>query len=277
MLLRNRNKDTNLNGNTRRRRSNTIGALFAAALGALGAFGAFGALPGCVGTSVGNPPGAEVKLAIVGTGSVTPVPSAKGNAIDVGGGVTIEEAWISLADIGLHAAGTCGVGGESPDVLGPIAAELVTGSIYPEAPLWERPSDESYCAFRTRMSPLGAAVSNTPGELTGHAALIRGTRGDGTPFEAQIDLTDVILIMGSKGPNFRLGTGLVGLILAFDLSDWFTPGLLDAAQVTDGWIAISAGSNKEIEKTLRLRIPTSSSLFSDANGDGRLNPGDGEL
>jgi hypothetical protein len=87
----------------------------------------------------------------------------------------------------------------------------------------------------------------------------------------------VILIMGSKGPSFRLEEGPVSLILAFDLSAWFTPGLLDAAEVTDGLIAINATANKEIEKALRLRIPTSSRLFSDANADGRLNPGDGEL
>ena len=264
MFSRNRTKNKN-------RASLFLAALF-------GAIGAYAALPGCIGTSVGNPPGAEVKLAVVGTETgEAPPESAKAPAIDVGGGVVIEEAWISLAEIGLHAAGTCGLGGDSPDVPGVIAAELVTGSIYPEAPLWERPPNESYCAFRARMSPLSEAISNTPAELTGHAALIRGTRADGTPFEAQIDLTDVISITGSKGPDFRLGTGLVGLILAFDLGAWFSPGILDTAQVTDGAIAISADSNKEIEKSLRLRIPTSSRLFSDANGDGRLNPGDGEL
>jgi len=264
MFSRNRTKNKN-------RASLFLAALF-------GAIGAYAALPGCIGTSVGNPPGAEVKLAVVGTETgEAPPESAKAPAIDVGGGVVIEEAWISLAEIGLHAAGTCGLGGDSPDVPGVIAAELVTGSIYPEAPLWERPAGESYCAFRTRVSPLGAAVDNTPGELAGHAALVRGTRADGTPFEAQIDLTDVILIMGSKGPSFRLEEGPVSLILAFDLSAWFTPGLLDAAEVTDGLIAINATANKEIEKALRLRIPTSSRLFSDANADGRLNPGDGEL
>jgi hypothetical protein len=250
--------------------------LVAGLLGALG-IGAPAALSGCVGTSVGNPPGAEVKLAVVGTGSIDPPPSEKVQSIDVGGGILVEEAWVSLTEIGLHAAGMCGVSDGSPDVPGTIAAELVTGSIYPEAPLWERPAGESYCAFRTRLSPLSAPIDNTPEALAGHAVLIRGTRGDGTPFEARIDLTDVILITGSKGPDFRLGTGLVGLILAFDLGSWFSPGMLDAAQVTDGSIAINAASNKEIEKSLRLRIPASSQLFTDANGDGRLNPGDGEL
>jgi hypothetical protein len=247
-----------------------LSALFSAALAASAA------LPGCVGTSVGNPPGAEVKLAVVGTGGVEAA-SLNEAAIEVEGGIVIKEAWISLTEIGLHAAGTCGMGGESPDVPGPIAAELVTGSIYPEAPLWERPPDESYCAFRTRVSPLSDTISNIPLELLGHSALIRGERGDGTPFEARVDVMDLILITGSNGPDFRLGTGLVGLILAFDLGAWFDPGLMAAAQATNGTILISPESNKEIEKDMRQRIPTSSRLFTDANGDGRLNPGDGEL
>lgn len=264
------------NKNTKRYRSNTIGAFVAAVLGALFISAA---VAGCVGTSVGNPPGAEVKLAVVGVGSAEPAPaaSAKATSIDAGSGVVIEEAWISLAEIGLRAAGTCGPGSGSPDVPGPIAAELVTGSIYPEAPLWERPADETYCGLRARISPLGEAIGNAPGDLTGSSALIRGSRADGTPFEAQIDLTGVILIMGSKGPDFRLDPGLSGLILAFDLGAWFPPGILDAAEVTDGWIAINADTNKEIEKSLRQRIPTSSRLFTDTNGDGRLNAGDGEL
>ena len=66
------------------------------------------ALPGCLGTSVGNPPGAEVKLAVVGTRGVD-APSLNEAAIDVGDGIVIKEAWVALTEIGLHAAGTCGM------------------------------------------------------------------------------------------------------------------------------------------------------------------------
>lgn len=266
MFLRNK-KNAN-------RKAITKTSVVSALVGALLAAAAI--VPGCSGTSVGNPPGADVKLAVVGTGQVDG-PSVSKMAIDIGEGVVIKEAWVALTEIGLKATGTCGIGGDSVDAPGPIAAELVTGSIYPEAPLWERPPDESYCAFRARMSPLGDTISNVPLDLLGYSVLVRGERGDGTPFEAQVDVMDLIQITGSKGPDFRLGAGLVGIILAFDLGAWFNPAELAAAQATDGKVVINATTNKEIEKSLRQRIPTSSRLFSDANGDGRLNEGDGEL
>jgi hypothetical protein len=235
-------------------------------------------LLGCGGTSVGNPPGASVKLGVVGTASPTQEASQPLDVVvDVGGGVMIEEAWVALREIDLRASGTCEGSSVDHDVPGPIAVDLLTGSLYPEAPVWDRAPDEAYCEFRTRVETLEAPIESAPEELVGYGVYIWGTRADGTPFVAQVKVADMVRIKGKKGPEIRLGEGLVGILLAFDLSTWFDVPMLDAAAPTGGVIEISKDSNAELEKSLRKTIPASSRLFDDANRDGRLNKGESEL
>lgn len=233
-------------------------------------------LPSCSGTAVGNPPSAEVKLAVVGTSSSLeqgePV-----KALDVGGGIQIEEAWVALRDIGLRSAKSCDAELQDSDVLGPVAVDLVAGITYPEIPAWEQPPDERYCAVKVKLRPLEEAIGSAPEELLDHTVYIRGTRGDGTPFIVQGDLAVNLKTGAKSGPEFMLGQGLIGLILAFDLSAWLDQEQMNAAEVTDGVILIGGDHNKEMGKALLGRIPASTLLFRDEDRDGKLDEDDGEI
>jgi hypothetical protein len=235
------------------------------------------ALLGCSGTSVGNPPSADVNLAVVGTNDNSLV-SSEANEVDVGSGIRLEEAWVSLREIKLQTSGTCNEDDDGEyDVAGPFAAELVGGTIYPEIPSWTRLPGERYCEIRTKLRSAELAIPGASPDLEGSAVVIRGTRGDGAPFVARVALATNVRISAKKAPTFALEGALSSFLLAFDFGSWLDAMLLDAAVPEDGVIVIDAISNKEVEKSLRQRVPATARLFRDKNDDAKLNSGDDEI
>jgi hypothetical protein len=236
-----------------------------------------GALLGCSGTSVGNPPSADVKLAVVGTADDFLV-SSGADEVDVGSGITLQEAWVSLREIKLQTSGTCDEADDGEyDVAGPFAAELVGGTISPEIPGWTRPAGERYCELRAKLRAADIAIPGASPDLEGSAVVIRGTRDDGAAFVARVSLATQVRISAKKAPTFALEGELSSLLLAFNFGSWLDAALLDAAIPEDGVIVIDALSNKEIEKSLRQRVPATVRLFSDKNDDAKLNGGDDEI
>jgi hypothetical protein len=111
--------------------------------------GSLAATTGCLGTSVGNPPGAdtsEVKLGVVRSDEV------KASLHAAGSGFTIDEAWIALGDIELLDSGRCAKYDDDDsveiDFEGPSAADLLAGKVHPVTPQWERMAGQEYCALR---------------------------------------------------------------------------------------------------------------------------------
>jgi hypothetical protein len=224
---------------------------------------------GCTGSSIGNPPGADIQLGVVGRSG--PMPAA----LEIAGGVTIDQAWIALQDVDLRNLGTCtGEDDMSYDVSGPVAADLLKGQVYPAAPQWVRPGNEIYCALQTKLEVLETNIPGTPTELGGHTVFVTGTRGDTTPFEVRNDLSSRLDLGPSAAGGFILGTGSKGMLLVFDLAEWLDASLLNAADVSDGMILIDRDNNTNIASDLEDRIPQSAILFRDGNRDGMLNEND---
>lgn len=236
--------------------------------------GVFVAQAACVGTSVGNPPGADaspVQIAVVGESDATKI------APTAAGAVTINEAWIVLRDVGLMRAGTCSKGVASVDFEGPVAANLLTGELLPEAPSWQRDVGETYCALRTQVKGAGAEIAGAPANLVDAGIFVAGARGDGTPFELRSDL-DSDLQLGAPGKaEFALEEGPVGLLLTFDINTWVSPSLLNQAEVKNGVIKADNGNNAAIAEDAKQKIPGSAKLLRDKNRNGALDPEDGAL
>lgn len=239
------------------------------------------AAPGCSGTSVGNPPSAQVtkvKLGLVGTEDSGTVMQG------LVGGLTLGEAWVSLSQIALRDAENCKPGNEGNgaeegefDVSSAFAADLLTGAVYPAAPEWERMSDESYCALQTSLGSSGEPVLGAPPELHGHSVYVRGTRADGTPFEITSDLDEALKVQARGKGQFSLGEGEVGLLLSFNLNAWLNPTLINEAQVEGGWIHADNSKNPALAETVNKQLPGSARLLRDRDRDGKLDPGDDEL
>lgn len=235
------------------------------------------ALLGCSGTAVGNPPSADVKLAVVGTADDSFV-SSGASEINIGSGITLEEVWVSLREIKLQTWGMCDEDDDGEhDVAGPFAAELVGGTTHPEIPSWTQPAGERYCELRAKLRSAHVAIPGASPDLEESAVVMRGTRGDGAAFVARVSLATQVRISAKKAPMFALEGELSSLLLAFNFGSWLDAALLDAAVPEGGVIVIDAMSNKEIEKSLRQRVPATGRLFRDQNDDAKLNGGDDEI
>lgn len=232
------------------------------------------AAAGCVGTSVGNPPGmdsTEVQLGVVGS------IDAKKLAHVASGEVTITDAWISLADIGLQDAGLCAKSAGPVDYVGPIAANLLTGEVLPEPPTWERSATERYCEMRVDARRADAVIDGAPADLVEYGVFMRGTRADGTPFELRADIDAELRIGATSNADFALEPGAVGLLLTFDFNQWINASLLNQAVVKNGVIHADKIENKSVADSAKQQIPGSARLMRDKNRDGQLDGGDSAL
>lgn len=226
--------------------------------------------PGCVGTSIGNPPGvaqAEIQLGVQGVAAGAVARSGGGG--EDSHGVAFDEVWLAVGAASLAPATTCDAGAAAlvPGDVGPFAAELVSGRVVPDRPGWSRPGDESYCRLHARLDGASPPVPGAPAELAGVTVLARGRRADGVPFEARVAVP-LDLARGPSSGAFSLGAGLVGMVLVFDYDDWFDPDLLDAATVEGGRVIVDATHNPEVAEAIAEEVPRSARLFRDDDHDG---------
>jgi hypothetical protein len=240
------------------------------------------AVPGCEGTSIGNPPGvaqAEIQLGLQGQAGIV-VRSGElpdgGTSDDDDHDVTLDEVWLAFGDAGLLVDGQCGGAGATPiaDDVGAFAAELVTGRVLPSRPTWSRPADERYCQLRTRLDGASAAVEGAPAELAGVTLYARGKRADGVPFVARVSAPGDIGCGPASGA-FSLGSGPVGMVLVFDFDDWFEHLPLADAVVEGGVITIDATHNADLAKAVAAAVPPSARLFRDSDRNGRYEQYEG--
>jgi hypothetical protein len=240
----------------------------------LGFVGIFVAQTGCVGTSVGNPPGAdtsEVQLGVVAASDVKQLTHT------LTGDVRIDEAWIALGDIGLQETGSCSKADGPVDYPGPVAADLLAGKVYPEPPMWERSAGATYCEMRVGVRRAGLVIEGAPPDLADVGVFVRGARGDGTPFELRADLDEELRLGASGKAEFALGGGPVGLLLAFNIDTWINTSLLNQAEVKDGVIRADQSDNSPVADSATQQIPGSAKLLRDQNRNGALDEGDDDL
>lgn len=239
--------------------------------------GSLAAMPGCLGTSVGNPPGvdaSEVKLSVVRSDDIKAMVHAPGS------GFTIDEAWIALGDIELLDSGRCAKSGDDGgeiDFQGPSAADLLEGMVYPVTPQWQRMAGLKYCELRVGVRASEEPIEGAPAELQQYGVFVRGTRGDGTPFEVRTEVDEALKLAATGKQDFTLEGGPVGLLLAFNVSSWVNASLLNQAEVKNGVIEVDKSQNAAIAESARQAIPMSARLVKDKNQNGVLDAEDSEL
>jgi hypothetical protein len=202
------------------------------------------------GTDIGNPV-ADLELALHGEAA----------------GVSIQEAWVAVDAVTLHAPADCAA---APvlSVPGPLAIDLVSGD--PPAPLRQLALEGgTYCRLALVW---GQGAAGDPADLVGASVAIRGTRADGTPFVLRSARAGEIGYGGATA-NFSIPDGTTTLFIGFDAVSLFATVDLDAATVGgDGVIHVEAGANDTQLAAFDAALHGSSHLFDDADHDGVLDP-----
>ena len=134
---------------------------------------------------------------------------------------------------------------------GAFRRNLLTGTLFPEAPEWQRLSNESYCALETGVGPASSAIEGAPEALAEGGAYLRGARADGTPLEILVPVDEALQLGPSGKEAFVLGQGPVGLLVTFNMNSWINPSLLDKAQVKGGAIYADAEENAELAESVQ--------------------------
>lgn len=240
-------------------------------IGSLLAFSA-----GCTGTSVGNPPGAQVQLSVVGTADEVTKGAPQTGINPLGGGVIVDKAWISLGHFQLDSADQCGMGG-SPDVPEIFAVDLLENQMLPSLPVWERKPDASYCALNANIQPLEQPIASLPEALLAAPVYLEGTRSDGVPFRISIPMDEPLTLTPIGKNDFELEDVFDALLIEFNLNTWINPGELGQANVKNGWIIADGVENAGMVGNMRARIGASARLLRDKDKNGKVDDDDSEL
>lgn len=230
----------------------------------------------CTGTSVGNPPGAQVQLGVVGTADENTPTAPQQGVGPLGGGIVINEAWISLGHFQLNSVEQC-AGGGSPDVSGIFAVNLIDNEMMPSRPVWERDRDELYCALSAQIEPLAQPIEGLPAALSEAPVYVEGVRGDGIPFRISVSMEEPLRLEPLGKNEFELQDNLDAFLVEFNLNAWMNAGELAKAEPKDGWVVANATENAEVAKNMRARIGSSARLLRDKDKNGKFNAGDEEL
>jgi hypothetical protein len=104
--------------------------------------------------------------------------------------------------------------------------------------------------------------------------IIRGTRGDGTPFLVRLTEDDRFKIEGSQANGFEIAdsNGLEQFFVSLSRNTWFEGVDLNTAEVSgDGTIVLDEANNVALWAGVVENVKRSARLFRDLNGDGVLN------
>lgn len=232
--------------------------------------------PGHPGTDTGNPTAVGVKFIGVG--------GTDGGALKLqSAGATITEARVVLKEIDLDPIASCqnenenadaAIGDEPPDLPGPFVVDLLENTSIPDTNTFTIRSG-LYCELDMNFDllendvPAGIAADDP---IIGNAFLIRGTRGDGTPFVARLNQDDRFKLEASSAAGFIVKNGsFTGFFVRFDLGAWFDGVDLEKAAVTEGTILLDGANNPGLKALLVENIKHSAFLFQDLNDDGALD------
>jgi hypothetical protein len=224
----------------------------------------------CTGTEVGNPVVEPVRVSLIARSSSADVALAYDSATDAGGGgVVIEQLWVSLGDARFVIDDDCSARNETRVVVdGPFIADLGTG---PTA-LAERLPVGNYCSVRVSLERATANDAGSPDALAGHSVLLRGHRADGVPVLIRSrDKPDFVL--RGRSDAFNVDDAENALFLAFDAGAWLEGvGVEAATPNAQGEIVIEPGAEDARLRTFETNLKRSLALFKDSNRDGALAP-----
>lgn len=221
----------------------------------------------CTGTDVGNPV-VDVDFELYNESFVD-----DGAATLWAPGDTIEltEAWMTIGRVRLRDALNCN-GGAEIERLGPFAVNLLDPQPVAELTDLESPVP-AYCRFEVRWEVMAdPPAAPAPAELLGASILIKGNRGDGTPFVLRSDRNDELRLDAVNG-QFTIDDATNALFVGFDAKRLFAGVDLEGAIADgDGIIRIEPGSNDAQLADFDDNLDYASELFDDDDGDGRLDP-----
>ena len=226
----------------------------------------------CVGTDVGNPEDAppddekvEAEVRFEGVEEPPPV-----DALMLGGGTRLEEAWIVADRFGLRPSGACDRRAESRTDE-PVAVDLLSESSESVARLGALSAGE-YCGMDLQLErlPEQSRPDQAPAELSGDTVMLLGERADGVEFRLSADV-EAELELTSLNGNFALDGDRRRFVLVAALQRWIDEKELDEI---DGEtpILIDKGHHEKIYREFRLALDETLRLYRDGNANGRLDP-----
>lgn len=216
-------------------------------------------LAACSSTGVGNP--GQVTLAIVSADEApsTPVTTESESGV-------LLRAVVVLAELRLV---PCAADAPPLRFPGPFLADLVAGTLSPQPP--PLAATGSYCRLE---APLAAA--SRPAALAGRSVLLHGRRADG------VEVLLYAALSGTLRANARVGALEVsaeGVRWLWGLrpARWVERNELAAAPRTslrDGrrFVVLDADRLPLLLEQVRRRLGGASTVYNDADGDGRLSP-----
>ena len=222
----------------------------------------------CGGTDVGNPV-VDVDFPLYNDSFEDE--GGNGTLRAVGETTTLTEAWMAVERIRLRDAVNCN-GNAEIELVGPFAIDLLDAGPVPQLTGIEMPAI-GYCRFELRWAVLDTTPpAGAPLELEGASIVIKGARGDGTPFVLRSDRGDE-LRLDAVGGEFTIDDATVTLFVGFDGKRLFSTVDLDGAVVDgDGTIRIEPGSNDAQLSVFNDNVDTATELFDDDDADGQLDP-----
>jgi hypothetical protein len=233
------------------------------------------------GTDTGNPTTVGVKVVGITQGALAKFSKAQNS-----GDLNLTEARIVLKEIQLEPlAVSCASDEVEPspeppdlefDFPGPVVVDLLNNSSLPEIGTVQTLSG-IYCEIEIKFDKLEpGAVPEIPADdpLVNNAMIIRGTRGDGTPFLVRLTEDDRFKIEGSQANGFEIAdsNGLEQFFVSLSRNTWFEGVDLNTAEVSgDGTIVLDEANNVALWAGVVENVKRSARLFRDLNGDGVLN------
>jgi hypothetical protein len=227
-----------------------------------------GWLGACTGTETGNPS----FQGSLGYDAYTSVPNvvALPSALRTGeSGVTyVATTWLELGDVGFVSERDCMADAASGSAPGLGAGDHAGGQAAPT--VFELPAG-SYCGATLPMLPSATPPPNAPASLAGRSMLIKGTLGDGRPFELRSALSARVF-MRASGAGFELDAQRAGVLIGFDVATWLDSLDLEHAEADEtGVVLVDATHNSERLGSFERQVPAGITLFSDKDRDGLLD------
>ncbi len=234
--------------------------------------------PNRQGTDTGNPTAVGIKFVGVNEAASSSLKLQTSS-------VTLTEARIVLKSIDMDPLSLCQLeteigdfetGDESADLPGPFVVDLLADITIPDADTFFVPAGP-YCEMDIEFDriepenvPDGIAEDDP---IVGEALLVRGARGDGTPFLLRLSQDDRFKLEANSPVGFLVkNNALTQFFVRFGLDTWFSGVALEEAAVSDGIILLDDENNAALKTQIVENIKRSSNLFLDLNGDGILEP-----
>lgn len=215
----------------------------------------------CFGTETGNPP-LTAELTVDAHSS-----DPARVAIDVDASeAVVEEAWVVVGDVAF-------VGDDGCDAPAEVMPQLVgLGARDHAGPEPARTSFETtardFCSVAVELELAETLPAGAPPELDGASVVLRGRRGDGTPFTL-VSAAPTTIDVRSLGDRFRIDETRDGLFLGFDVAAWLDGvDLSTGTPAMDGRVHVNATEHPELLAAFEANLSRGVELYRDDDLDG---------